>query len=55
MIEVEHLTVDFQMANDRIQSLKEYAVAMLKGRLAMERFRALDDVSFSVRRGKSLG
>ena len=55
MIEVEHLTVDFQMANDRIQSLKEYAVAMLKGRLAMERFRALDDVSFSVRRGEVFG
>lgn len=55
MIEVRNLTVDFKMANDRIRSLKEYAVARLTRRLSVEWFRALDDVSFSVRRGEVFG
>lgn len=55
MIEVQHVSVDFKMANDRIQSLKEYAVALLTHRLKTQNFRALDDVSFSVRRGEVLG
>ena len=55
MIEVQHLTVDFRMANDRIQSLKEYSVALLTRRLSVEKFRALDDISFSVKRGEVFG
>ena len=55
MIEVEHIAVDFKLANDRVQSLKEYTVALLTRRLKMERFRALDDISFTVRRGEVLG
>jgi len=55
MIEVKDLTVDFRMANDRIKSLKEYTVALLTRRLSVEQFRALDHVSFSVRRGEVFG
>ena len=55
MIEVQHVSVDFKMANDKIQSLKEYSVALLTHRLRTQSFRALNDISFSVRRGEVLG
>lgn len=55
MIELAHVSVDFKMANDRIQSLKEYSVALLTHRLKTQNFRAIDDISFSVRRGEVLG
>lgn len=55
MIEVAHVSVNFKVANDRIQSLKEYSVALLTHRLKTQNFRALDDISFSVRRGEVLG
>jgi len=55
MIEAKNLVVDFKLTRDKIQSLKEYTVAFLTRRLAYESFRALDDVSFSVKRGEVLG
>lgn len=55
MIEVQHVSVDFKMTSDRIQSLKEYSVALLTHRLKTQNFRALDDVSFSVQQGEVLG
>mgnify|MGYP001034082075 CR=1 FL=1 len=55
MIEVAHVSVNFKVANDRIQSLKEYSVALLTHQLKTQNFRALDDISFSVRRGEVLG
>lgn len=55
MIEVWHVSIDFKMASDRVQSLKEYAVARLTHRLKTQDFRALDDISFSVQQGEVLG
>ncbi len=43
------------MSQDRIQSIKEYLVAMAKGKLKYKEFWALKDVSFSVRPGEVLG
>ena len=33
MIDVKHVSMRFRMANDKINSLKEYAVAFLEHRL----------------------
>lgn len=55
MIEVQHVSIDFKMASDRVQSLKEYAVARVTRRLKTQNFRALDDISFSVQQGEVLG
>ena len=43
------------MANDRINSIKEYLVQFLKKRLKYSEFEALKDVSFTVERGEIVG
>ena len=55
MVNVEHVTMQFNMANDKIISLKETVVALLKGKLEYKKFTALDDVSFHVKRGEVVG
>ncbi|MGP8314974.1 ABC transporter ATP-binding protein [Enterocloster aldenensis] len=55
MIDVKHVTMEFSMANDKIISLKETLVALLKGKLKYEKFIVLDDVSFHVSQGEVIG
>lgn len=55
MIDVDHVSMSFNMANEQLNSLKEYAVALAKGKLFFEEFKALDDVSFQVRKGDVFG
>ena len=55
MIEVRNVTMQYRMMNDRISNLKEYIIKRLKRHLEFEYFTALDDVSFSVKRGEVLG
>ena len=55
MIDVSHVTMQFNMANDKIISLKETVVALLRGKLKYKKFTALDDVSFSVEPGEVVG
>jgi len=43
------------MNSDRILSIKEFVTTALRGRLDYQEFTALDDVSFAVRRGETLG
>ena len=55
MLEAENISVRFNLANDRITTLKEFAVALAKRRLKFREFWALRDVSFEVRKGEVLG
>lgn len=55
MIEVKDVSMRFRMANDRISSIKEYVVQMLRGKLEYNEFEALKHVSFDVRRGEVVG
>ena len=55
IIEVKDVTMRFRMANDRINSIKEYAIARLKGKLQYDEFEALRHVSFDVKRGEVVG
>lgn len=55
MINVEHVTMQFRMANDKVVSLKEYMVALMEHRLQYKEFTALEDVSFRVRKGEVMG
>ena len=43
------------MTYDRIQSIKEYIVQMLRGKIKYEEFWALKNVSFEVERGEVVG
>lgn len=55
MINVENITMDFKMTNDKINSLKETIVTALSGKLQYHYFRALNNVSFSVSKGEVFG
>lgn len=54
-VKVDHATVRFNMATERIDNLKEYFVKLLQGRLMFQEFLALKDVSFEVKKGESWG
>lgn len=55
MIEVSDVTMRFRLNNDKILSLKEFVTTALRGKLSYTEFTALDHVSFSVKRGETLG
>ena len=55
MIEVRDVSMRFRMANDRISSITEYAIARLRGKLKYNEFEALKHVSFDVKRGEVMG
>lgn len=55
VIEVSDVSMRFRMNADRILSLKEFVTTALRGKLQYEEFTALDHVSFSVKRGETVG
>ena len=55
MVDVDHVSMIFNMASQQLNSLKEYAIALARRELMFKEFRALDDVSFTVRKGDVFG
>ena len=55
IIEVNNVSRCFNLARERVDSLKEYFVRKIKGNLHFEEFWALKDVSFAVERGDAVG
>ncbi len=55
MITLNRVGLCYRMPKDKIRSMKEYLVALARGRLRYNSFFALSDVSFSVGRGEVLG
>ncbi len=55
MIDVHGVTMSYRVPHDRINSLKEFAVNLLRRNLKYDTFCALQDVSFHVQRGEVLG
>ncbi|MBQ6559504.1 MAG: ABC transporter ATP-binding protein [Erysipelotrichaceae bacterium] len=55
MIEVKNVSMKFRMSDEPINSLKEIFTTALSGKLKYNEFLALDDVSFDLEKGKTLG
>ena len=53
MINVDHVTIRFNLANQKVDNLKEYFVKLLKRELMFQEFLAVKDVSFQVREGEA--
>lgn len=55
IINVNNVGMRFEMTNDRITSIKEYTMALIKGKIQKKAFWALKDVSFNVKKGEVVG
>ena len=55
IIRANDISMRYLMTYDRIQSIKEYIVQMLRGKIKYEEFWALKNVSFEVDRGEVVG
>ncbi len=55
MVDVDHVTVRFNLANQKVDNLKEYVIKLMKKELMFQEFLALKDVSFQVLQGEAWG
>lgn len=55
MIDVDHVTIRFNLASEKVDNLKEYLVKLMKRELMFQEFLAVKDVSFQVRAGEAWG
>ncbi|WP_458454245.1 ABC transporter ATP-binding protein [Methanobrevibacter sp.] len=55
-VKVEHLTMEFKVTKDKIDTLKEFVIRTIKrNKKGKETVKVLDDISFEVYRGDKLG
>lgn len=55
IIDVDHVSMRFNLASEKFDSFKEYVIRTLKKQISFNEFWALKDVSFQVKKGESLG
>ncbi len=55
IIEVDNVKIRFNLANEKVDNLKEYAIKLVKKQLMFQEFYALKGVSFEVKRGEAWG
>ena len=55
MIDVDHVTIRFNLCSQNIDNLKEYFIKFIKKELMFQEFLAVKDVSFQVRAGEAWG
>ena len=55
-ISVEHLTMEFKVTKDKIDTLKEYIIRSIKrNKKGKEKVRILEDITFNVYKGDRIG
>jgi len=54
-VSVENVTMKFNMSKEKVDSIKEYFVKLLKRQLMYTEFTALEDVSFEIKKGEVFG
>ena len=55
MVEVEEVSIRFNLEKERVNSIKEYILRRMKGKIEYDEFWALKNVSFQVEKGDSVG
>ena len=55
MIDVDHVSIRFNLSNQKVDNLKEYFIKLLKKQLMFQEFFAVKDVSFKVHAGEAWG
>lgn len=55
IVVINHVTMTFNIASEQLNNLKEYFLALVKGKLFFKAFNALEDIDFVVERGARYG
>lgn len=55
MVKAEHVSMKFNLSSEKFDNIKEYFIKNLKRQVSYDEFWALKDVSFTVKKGESLG
>ena len=55
VVEVKNVTMNFNLPKEKVDSLKEYFIKLVKHQLMFEKFVALDNVSFEIAKGDVFG
>lgn len=55
MVDVDHVTIRFNLSSQKVDNLKEYLVKLMKRELMFQEFLAVKDVSFQVHAGEAWG
>lgn len=54
-VEVNNVTIRFNMASEKVDNLKEYVIKLIKKELIFQEFLAVKDVSFKVKKRRGMG
>ncbi len=54
-IKLENITMEFNLHKEKLDSVKEYFIKLVKRDIKKDSFKALDDVSFTINKGDRVG
>lgn len=54
-LEVKNVSMKFNLSKEKVDSLKEYMIKLIKRQIKYDEFWALQDISFTVNKGERLG
>lgn len=55
MIDIKNITMDYKVQKEHIKSLKEFIVNFIRGKISYDEFRAVDDITISIKKGEVVG
>ena len=55
IIDVKNVTIRFNLANQKVDNLKEYVIRLIKKELMFQEFLAVKNVSFQIKQGEAWG
>lgn len=53
IIEIQNLSIRFNLANEKVDNLKEYVVKLVKRQLMFQEFLAIQDLSLNIKKGEA--
>ena len=54
-VEISNVSMRFNMAKEKVDSIKEYLIKFFKRQLLFEEFMALNDININIKKGEVFG